>query len=234
MRSNKERTKAFNKIYGLCGVAILVWACCLLVSYRANAVGSPLPADNKSSTPALPPAGSYKVDPDHSFTYFGARHHVVGLVRGRFDKVTGTITASPDPADCVVDIAIDVSTISTQVPERDKDLLSDAYFDAAKFPTMTYQGRGIRRASANSWTMDGSLTLHGVTKVVPLTFTYNGVFPDGKPGRPARMAFHGTAGVKRAEFGMGARDNLGELGMLTTPDVAIEIDVEADATAPGH
>jgi hypothetical protein len=48
------------------------------------------------------------------------------------------------------------------------------------------------------------------------------------------MAFHATAGVKRAEFGMGARDNLGELGMLTTPDVAIEIDVEADATAPGH
>jgi polyisoprenoid-binding protein YceI len=82
--------------------------------------------------------------------------------------------------------------------------------------------------------MDGSLTMHGVTKVVPLTFTFNGPFSDTKPGQPVRVAFHGSAGVKRAEFGMGARDNPMELGMLTTPDVEIEIDVEADAAAAGQ
>jgi polyisoprenoid-binding protein YceI len=179
----------------------------------------------------LPAPGTYKIDPVHSFSYFGARHHVVGLVRGRFDKVTGTFTVSPDLAACSVDVSIDVSSISTQKGERDEDLRGPAYFDVKKFPEMTYRGRGIRRASGDSWTMDGSLTIRGVTKVVPLTFTFNGVFPDTKPGTPARAAFHASAGVKRAEFGLGARDNLNELGTSSAPDVAIQIDVEADAEA---
>lgn len=197
------------------------------------AVDRPAQSDpNRPVAKALPTAGAYKIDPAHSFAYFGARHHVVGLVRGRFDKVTGTIVVAPDPAACSLDVSIDVSSLSTQNTTRDDDLRSPEYFDVKKFPAMTYQGRGIRRVSDGSWVMDGSLTMHGVTKPVPLTFNFNGVFSDAKPGTPARVAFHGSTGVKRAEFGMGARDNLDELGMLTTPDVAIEIDVEADASSP--
>lgn len=211
----------------------------LLFTFCAAAWMSAIAADHTNQSvqirPAakvLPTPGAYKVDPAHSFAYFGARHHVVGLVRGRFDKVTGTITESKDLAVCAVDITIDVASISTQNTKRDEDLRSDVYFDAAKFPAMAYHGVGIRRVSPDSWVMDGSLTLHGVTKIVPLTFNYNGMFADADAGDPARVAFHATAGVKRAEFGMGARDNLEELGLLTSPDVAIEIDVEADAISP--
>ena len=92
---------------------------------------------------------------------------------------------------------------------------------------MTYTGHGIHRAG-NSWIMDGSLTIHGVTKVVPVTFVFNGIFPDTKPGKPTRAAFHATAAVKRADFNLGSRDNLDELGTLQSPDVDIQIDVEAD------
>ncbi|WP_429628751.1 YceI family protein [Tunturiibacter psychrotolerans] len=162
---------------------------------------------------------------------FSAWHHLVGRVRGRFDKVTGTITVSPDPAACSVDVTIDVSTISTQISKRDEDLRGDAYFDVKKFLTMTYQGRGIHRVSPDLWRMDGSLTMHGVTKVVPLTFKFNGTFSDTEPNEPARVAFHGTAGLKRAAFDMGARDNSSEVGDSTGPDVDIEIDVEADAAS---
>jgi len=184
------------------------------------------------AAPALPPPGTYQIDPDHSFAYFGARHHVVGLVRGRFDKVTGTFTVSQDLTTCSVDVTIDVASISTQNTERDEDLRGPAYFEVSRFPAMTYRGRGIRRVSGNLWTMDGSLTIHGVTRIVPLTFTFNGIFPDPKPGEPVRAAFHGSAAAKRAEFGIGERDNLHSLGTLHTPDVDIQIDVEADATNP--
>jgi polyisoprenoid-binding protein YceI len=200
----------------------------------AQATSAAQPAQKRATAPPLPPPGTYNVDPRHSFAFFGARHHVVGLVRGRFDKVTGTIAAAQDPAACSVDITIDVSTVSTQVAERDEDLRSPEYFDVKKFPTMTYRGRGIRRASATSWIMDGDLTLHGVTRRVPLTFTFNGAFADTKAGEPARVVFHGTAATKRVEYGIGARDNLDELGTLQTPDVAIEIDVEADEVLPEH
>jgi polyisoprenoid-binding protein YceI len=144
--------------------------------------------------------------------------------------LTGTITVAQDPAACSVDIKIDTASISTQNTERDEDLRSPAFFDVKKFPAMTYQGRGVRRASGNSWTMDGALTIRGVTKMVPLTFTFKGLFPDTPPGEPARAAFHASAATKRGDFGM-TRDNLMELGASPTgrPDVAIEIDVEADA-----
>jgi polyisoprenoid-binding protein YceI len=221
-----------KKLFYLLGTSALLFTICVARSTNtAAAFHSAKPAQEKAAAEALPAPGTYWIDPDHSFAYFGASHHVVGLVRGRFDKVAGTFTVSQDLADCSVDVLIDASSISTQVPERDEDLRSPAYFDVKKFPTMTYHGRGIRHVSGGGWTMDGSLTLHGVTKVVPLTFSFNGLFSDAKPGKAARVAFHGSAATKRADFGMGSRDK-GEVGASGAPDVEIQIDVEADAKAP--
>lgn len=218
-----------KKLPDVFGVGTLFLAICA-GSWTSSVAQPPAtPVQKNVKAPALPAPGTYKIDPRHSFAYFSAWHHLVGRVRGRFDQVLGTITVSPDPAACSVDVTIDVATISTQVSQRDDDLRSDAYFDVKKFTTMTYQGRGIHRVSADLWTMDGSLTMHGVTKVVPLTFKYSGVFADTKPNQPARVAFHGTAALKRAAFGMGARDNAAEVADSTEPDVDIEIDVEADA-----
>ena len=222
----------FKRLFNLFEMGALLFVIGAAPSANAATDHPANPAQKQTTAQALPAPGTYEIDPDHSFTYFGARHHVVGLVRGRFDKVTGTITVLQDLANCSVDITIDASSISTQNLERDEDLRSPAYFEVNKFPTMTYRGRGIRRGSGNSWTMDGSLTIHGVTKVVPLAFIFNGSFPDIKPGKPARVAFHGSAATKRAEFGIGARDNLQELGASPAPDVQIEVDVEANAHVP--
>ena len=228
MVSNKIERSVPKKRHHFFGVSVLVLAICAM-SWPFAVAEPQKPVQKSVKEEALPAPGTYKIDPAHSFAYFSAWHHLVGRVRGRFDKVTGTFTVLPDPAACSVDVTIDVSTISTQISERDKDLLGDAYFDVKKFLTMTYQGRGIHRVSSDLWQMDGSLTMHGVTKVVPLTFKFNGTFSDTEPNKPARVAFHGTAGLKRAAFDMGARDNSSEVGDSTVPDVDIEIDVEADA-----
>ena len=225
-----SRKLAIKKRHGFFGVGTLILASCTMP--WTFAVAEPLsPVQKSVKAEALPAPGTYKIDSAHTFAYFSAWHHLVGRVRGRFDKVAGTITVSPDPAACSVDVTIDVSTISTQISKRDEDLRGDAYFDVKKFLTMTYRGRGIHRISSDLWRMDGSLTMHGVTRVVPLTFKFNGAFSDREPNQPARVAFHGTAGLKRAAFGMGARDNSSEVGDSTVPDVDIEIDVEADANS---
>ena len=83
-------------VLALCGIAVLT-------------MGLPKGLASSSSMATLPPPGTYNIDPVHSFAYFGAWHHIVGLVRGRFNKVTGTITAAKDPADCAVDISIDTA-----------------------------------------------------------------------------------------------------------------------------
>ena len=203
-----------------------------LWSIAVVTMATPKVLASSSGMAALPDPGTYIVDPAHTFAYFGAMHHIVGLVRGRFDKVTGTISAAKDPADCTVDISIDTASIDTQVTRRDEDLRGPDFFDVKKFPAMTYRGRGIRKTADGAWVMDGSLTIRGVTKEVPLTFRFKGMFPDMPAGEPARASFHATAAVKRGDFGM-TRDNLMELGPNPTgPDVEIQIDVEANASTP--
>jgi polyisoprenoid-binding protein YceI len=181
-----------------------------------------------AKTDPLPPPATYKVDPNHSFVYFSAWHHIVGVVRGRFDKVTGTITAAPNPADCAVDITIDTASISTQNSERDDDLRGADFFDVKQFPTATYKGRGFRQ-SGSKWIMDGTLTIRGVSKAVPLSFSFKGLFPDTPASKPPRAAFHGMAETHRGDYGM-TRDNAMELGVPPAPgaDVQLQIDVEAN------
>jgi polyisoprenoid-binding protein YceI len=218
--------RAANRAAGILGTCAVVAGMCGVVAVRHGAAEG---TTASSTIASLPASGTYTVDPKHSFAYFGAWHHIVGLVRGRFDKVTGTITAGKIPADCALDISIDATSISTQVVQRDEDLRGPDFFDVKNFPAMTYQGHGIRRVAGGAWVMDGSLTIRGVTKVVPLAFKFEGLFPDTEPGDPARASFHATAAVKRGDFGM-TRDNLMELGPNPKgPDVEIEIDVEANA-----
>lgn len=207
-------------------VGVLVLTLCVVARGTPEGLASP------SGAAPLPAPGTYIIDPVHTFAYFGAMHHIVGLVRGRFDKVTGTITVAKEPADCALDISIDTSTIDTQFARRDEDLRGPDFFDVKNFPAMTYRGRGIRMTADGAWVMDGSLTIRSVTKEVPLTFRFKGLFGDTPAGQPARASFHATTAVKRSDFGM-TRDNLMELAPNAKgPDVEIEIDVEANASTP--
>ncbi len=182
------------------------------------------------SVGSVPPAGVYSLDPPHTFVCFSAQHLVVGRVRGRFDKATGTITVAAVAAESSLDVSIDASSLSTQNSVRDKDLRGPDFFDAANFPAVQYHGRGIRKAG-DGWVVDGSLTIRGITKPVPLSFTFRGTAPS-QPGTPLRVAFHATAAVKRADFGM-TRDLLDEIGAVSpSPDVWIEIDAELLAAPP--
>ncbi len=201
------------------------FALCVQVPLAAAVAVISVQASAATPKAALPAPGIYTLDPPHTFATFAAQHMVVGTVRGRFGKISGTITASKDLSACAVEVSIEVPSVSTQVAMRDDDLRSDHFFNASAFPTMTYRGRGIRRAG-DGWVMDGALTIRGVTKTVPLAFVFKGVAPQ-KPGQPARVAFHASAAVKRADFGM-TYELLDEIGSVSPkPDVWIEIDAEA-------
>jgi polyisoprenoid-binding protein YceI len=179
---------------------------------------------------ALPAPGTYEFDPPHTFVVWSAVHKVVGAVRGRFDKIAGTLVVAQDPAACTVDVTIEAPSVSTQNSVRDDDLKSPAFFDAAKFPRIRYRGRGIHRTDGG-WVMDGSLTIRGISKVVPVTFAFRGVAP-ALNGKPTRVAFRAHADTKRGDFAM-TRELVDEIGTNATGfDVGIEIDAEALTKAP--
>jgi len=202
----------------------------MLMVEPGYAINSPAKGEVPAGAGASQPAqGVYALDPPHTFVYFTAQHMVVGRVRGRFDKTAGTITVA-DPAASTVDVSIESAGISTQNSVRDNDLRGPDFFNAAKFPRIEYHGRGVRK-SGDGWVVEGALTIRGTTRSVPMAFMFKGTAP-AQQGKPGRVAFHGTAAVKRADFGM-ARELLDEIGVVSaSPDVWIEIDAELLAVTP--
>lgn len=201
---------------------------------RANEPESPwgLAREVSSSAPA---AGAYVLDPDHSFIYFAAQHVVVGTVRGRFNTMTGAAVAGNDPLSSRVDVVIEAASLDTQNDPRDAELRGPDFFDVTAFPRIEYHGTGFRRVG-EGWIVDGSLTIRGVAREVPLELVFKGTAPP-QAGKPSRIAVHATAAVKRADFGM-TRGLLDEIGIVSAkPDVRIEIDAEflaeAQRSVPG-
>src|SRR5271154_4818827 len=90
------------------------------------------------SLPASAATSTWQIDPSHSAAQFSVRHLAISTVRGGFSNVKGTINLDDtDVSKSTVDVTIDVSTVDTRQPDRDKDLKSDKFFDVAHYPTMT-------------------------------------------------------------------------------------------------
>src|SRR5215216_5659243 len=142
-------------------------------------------------------AGRWIIDPTHSLVSFTVRHLMVSKVRGRFGRFSGVIVTAENPLDSSVTAEIDMASIDTGDSERDEDLRSRVYFDAATHPTMTYRSSGVRLDGA-AFIVDGELTLHGVTEPVPLTVKIGGIGPDTKGGTVAGLS--ATAQIDRRSF----------------------------------
>jgi polyisoprenoid-binding protein YceI len=175
-----------------------------------------------SITPAR--AETWTIDPAHSAVGFKVRHIFTKVV-GQFQTFSGTIEFDPkNVAASSVKVAIDPASITTRNDYRDKDLRSDHFFDVEKFPTMTYESTKVTATGQNAFTVEGNLTMHGVTKTVPLTVTLLGV-GDGPRGKVA--GFEATAKIDRKEFGIVWNRALDNGGTLVGDDVEIEIAIEA-------
>jgi polyisoprenoid-binding protein YceI len=223
----KERLAMESRNQSIARSFILVVSTILLLVAGCNRTSTPEGSPRGS---ALPPPGIYALDPPHTFAYFAAQHLVVGMVRGRFDKISGTISVTEDLAKCTVDVFIETASISTQNNTRDEDLRGPDFFDANKFPVIEFHGQGIRRVG-DGWVVNGSLIIHGISKIVPLEFVFKGIAPALKD-KPNRVAFHASTSAKRADFGMN-RELLDEIGKLSdSPDVWIDIDAELLASEP--
>ncbi len=168
---------------------------------------------------------TWKIDPMHTAAQFSVRHLTISTVRGAFNKVTGTMQFDDqDVSKSSVDVSIDVSTVDTREPARDKDLRSDHFFDVEHFPTMTFKSTKVEQAGAGKLKVTGNLTIRGVTNEVVLDV-------DG-PTAPIkdqygnqRAAVSATTKINRQDFGVKwntAIDNVAVVG----DEVNINIDAE--------
>ena len=168
--------------------------------------------------------GTWKLDPVHTEIGFVATHLGVSKTRGRFTDFDGTLNVDGvKPEKSSVDVSIKIDSISTGNPDRDKHLKSPDFFDAAKYPTMTFKSNSIKKSRTGEYVAMGNLTIKAVTKPVMLRF---------KPTAPIKLMGKLHAGlststtINRQDYGL-VWNQLLEGTQAVGNEIVINIDMEA-------
>ena len=213
-------------------VATLSFAACSLdsgESLGAESVGSPTVA-----LMAAPPAGAYKLDKSHASIVLRVSHMGFSTYTTRFSHFDADLTFVPEnlPASKVT-TTIDTSSLEMDAaPQMCLDIVKGPQMlDTAKYPQIVFKSERVQVTGAKSMEISGLLTLHGVTRPIVLTATYNG----GYPGLPkmdpqARVGFSAHGSLRRSDFGI----NFGIPAPGTTIGVGDSIDfsIEAELIGP--
>jgi polyisoprenoid-binding protein YceI len=112
---------------------------------------------------------TYTIDANHSIPSFEIKHMGFSTYRGRFDKVSGTVTLDMAAKKGSADVTIDVTSISTGVAKLDDHLKTADFFDVATYPTITFKSTMFKFKGDKVTSITGDLSMHGVTKPVTLT-----------------------------------------------------------------
>ena len=178
------------------------------------------------SLPAPAAASTWKIDPAHSSAQFSVRHLAISTVRGAFSSVNGSINFDDkDVTKSTVDVTIEVNSVDTRQPDRDKDLKSDKFFDATNYPNITFKSTKVEQAGSGKLKVTGDLTIRGTTKSVVLDVD-GPTSPVKDPWGNSRAAASATTKVNRQDYGVKWNAKLDNGGVVVGDDVAIIIDVE--------
>jgi polyisoprenoid-binding protein YceI len=165
---------------------------------------------------------TWNIDPAHSSVDFTVKHLALSNVRGHFGGLKGSITLNDsDITKSSVSVTIDATTVDTGMQMRDNDLKSPNYFDVAKFSTASFTSTSVSGGGGHL-TVNGNLTLHGVTR--PVTLDVEGpTGPVTGMDKKPHAGYSATTTLKRKDFGIGANtpDN------IVSDEIKLTIDLDA-------
>jgi polyisoprenoid-binding protein YceI len=176
----------------------------------------------------------YEIDPSHTTIGFSAKHLAVSTVRGQFNKFEGSFEG-PDGDDTKArgEVKIDVASLSTRTDQRDDHLRSADFFDAQKYPYITYKLTSIE-PKGDAYVVHGDLTIKDVTKPIKLEATLDGRVPDPFGGKE-RIGVTAKGQINRMDFGLNWDGIAGAVQIASHTiklDIEAEIVVKAAETAP--
>jgi len=177
-------------------------------------------------TEAKPRTSTWRIDPTHSIAEFAVKHLVVTTVKGRFRDLEGTLRIDEgQPENSSVEANIAVASMDTNVEDRDNHLRSDDFFNAEKYPKITFRSKRIERLDSTRFKLYGELTIRDVTKEVVLDGEYEGQVED--PWGNTRAAFTATMQISRKEFGIRWNQMIESGGAVVGDNVKITLHIEA-------
>jgi polyisoprenoid-binding protein YceI len=176
-------------------------------------------------TAQLQEQSTYTLDKAHTTVEFVVRHLMITKVRGRFTAFDGTIELAPgSEVPTAIKTTIDAASIDTREDQRDAHLRSADFFDVEKYPTLTFESTLIEGIPQH-FTIEGKLRIHGVTRDVVLTGSFEGHATDPWGGVRVGYSAHGV--VNRKDFGLTWNAALETGGVVVGDEVKIELNVEA-------
>lgn len=179
----------------------------------------------------LPPPGEWLFDPPHTAIRFIARHVGMANVHGRFTKFDGGIRVAERMEDSYVEITIESASITTGNKTRDNHLRSADFLDVERYPYLHFASQRFIHRNGSRWTVQGSLTMHGVSRVVELDTNYLGVV-NGGYGEELRCAALATAELHREDYTLNWRSMLARGIAVVGPTIKLELDVQAMYRSP--
>ncbi len=187
-----------------------------------------------TSTAAFAAPLTYTIDANHtdvvaSWSHFGFSNPIA-----HFGKVDGSITYDAAKVGASkVEVTLPLSGLNSHVGDFDDHLRSDDFFDAAKYPNITFKSTSVKAAGEGKLTVVGDLTIKGITKPVTLDVIINKVGVQPMAKREA-AGFNATTTIKRSDFGVGKyAPNVSDEVKLTITTEAIVPKAEADAPKTG-
>lgn len=175
-------------------------------------------------------SGDYALDITHTRLGFSVRHAMVTTVRGSFKEFSGTAHIdTANPAASKVDITITAASVDTGNADRDGHLATGDFFEAEKYPNITFTSTKVEREDADTWLVTGDLTIKDVTKSVTVEFEQTGSARD--PFGNVRVGFEGGVAINRKDWGLTYNAALETGGVLISEKVKLDFDVSAVQTA---
>ena len=167
---------------------------------------------------------TWTIDPSHTTVEFVAKHMMITTVKGRFAELAGTIVADEaDIGSSSVEVTMQAASLDTRSEQRDAHLRSPDFLDVEHYPEVTFRSTAVR-GSKKAFTLEGDLTIRGVTRPITLDVEFGGEGKDPWGGTRASFSAHGK--FDRRDFGLTWNVALETGGILVSNDVKINIEAQ--------
>ncbi len=196
------------------------------ISVCLLALAAPVFAASEASVASVAStASTYQIDPAHSSIGFSVKHLMVSTTPGNFTDFSGTINFDKETAaESSIEVAIKSASINTNLPKRDDHLRSADFFDAEKYPEITFKSIKITGESGN-YTITAELTMHGVSKEISVPVSIAG--PVTSPFGDEVIGISGEFALNRQDYGVKWNKTMDAGGVVVSDEVKVTVNIEA-------
>lgn len=168
---------------------------------------------------------TWTLDPTHSEILFKVKHLMITNVKGEFRKFQAEIISEgSDFTKSNISVSIDAGSVFTNEDQRDGHLKSADFFDVANHPTLTFNGKSLKKKDDENFVLNGVLTVKGISKEVTLDVEFGGINKDPWGNEKAGFSLNGK--INRKDFGLNWNAALETGGVLVSDEVKISAEVQ--------